>query len=456
MLSLAPAVAQTAKAPFLPEWESLKKHQTPEWYQDAKFGIYAHWGGYCVPAFINEWYPRGIYIKDSAEYKHHLSTYGDPSKFGYKDFIPMFKAEKFDADAWAALYARAGARFAGPVAEHHDGFSMWASKVNRWNAKDMGPKRDVVGELLTAIRKQGLQTMVSFHHHYYMPGTMGPNGYYTLMEGADVADPKYADLYQKRPLEQENKVWRDKILEVIDAYQPDLIWMEMLVDKEPEAYRREVLAHYFNRAAERDKQVVFTHKGDFGPLPVLDIERGRKEAASPEIWQTDDSISDGTWCYVENFRMKPAGQLIHELIDIVSKNGVLLLNVCPMADGSFPDDQKQLLYAIGDWLKVNGEAIYATRAREGDLWKEGDDLRFTKSKDGKHVYAINMKWPGESLRLKTVRPREGSEIRLLGFPEPLKWTWDTDGKALTIDLPKTLQEEAKRPCSHAFVLKIEG
>ncbi|MCX6880316.1 MAG: glycoside hydrolase family 127 protein [Verrucomicrobia bacterium] len=444
-----------AKGPFQPTWDSLQKHQTPAWYEDAKFGIYAHWGGYCVPAFGNEWYPRGIYIKGSAEYKHHLSTYGDPSKFGYKDFIPMFKAEKFDADAWAELYARAGAKFAGPVAEHHDGFSMWASKVNRWNAKDMGPHRDVVGELLAAIHKQGLKSMVSFHHHYYMPSDFGPTGYYQVLAGSDVADPQYADLYQKRPFEQEHKVWLRKIMEVVDSYQPDLVWMEMWSDKLPEVYRREALAHYFNRAAERNKEVVFTHKGEFGPLPVLDLERRRKDAASPEIWQTDDSIAGGTWCYVQGFQMKPVVELIHELIDIVSKNKTLLLNVCPMADGSFPDDQKQLLYAIGDWLKVNGEAIYATQARAGDLWKEGNFLRFTKSKDDKYVYAISLRWPGENLRIKTVQPRDGSEIRMLGFTEPLPWKWNASEKVLSIQIPKALQDKDKRPCRHAYALKIE-
>ena len=152
------------------DWKSLSKHEIPEWFQDSKLGIYAHWGVYSVPAFGNEWYPRRMYLPKDKAHKHHVETWGPLAKFGYKDFIPMFTAEKFDAEQWAELYELAGARFAGPVAEHHDGYSMWASQVNRWNAKDKGPKRDITGELVTALRKRGIKIITSFHHGYNIQG----------------------------------------------------------------------------------------------------------------------------------------------------------------------------------------------------------------------------------------------------------------------------------------------
>src|SRR5581483_3643854 len=155
--------AVAAQGPFRPAWDSLENYKVPEWYQDAKFGIFIHWGVYCVPAFDNEWYPRNMYLKDQLAFKHHVETYGPQSKFGYKDFIPMFKAEKFDPDAWAALFEKAGAKYVVPVAEHHDGFPMYNSDLTDWCAAKMGPKRDVVGELAAAVRKHGLHFGTSSH-----------------------------------------------------------------------------------------------------------------------------------------------------------------------------------------------------------------------------------------------------------------------------------------------------
>ena len=200
----------SAETVYEPTWESLQKHPVPKWFADAKFGIYAHWGVYSVPAYDSEWYPRKMYLEDDPVYSYHVQTYGDPSEFGYKDFIPQFQASNFDPDQWADLFVRAGAKFAGPVAEHHDGFSMWASKINRWNAADMGPRRDVVGELVKALRNRDLKIITSFHHAHNI------QGYYPQKEGWDTADPQYGDLYGffKDPrlgLER----WQAKIKEVI-------------------------------------------------------------------------------------------------------------------------------------------------------------------------------------------------------------------------------------------------
>ncbi|MHC4844403.1 MAG: alpha-L-fucosidase, partial [Planctomycetota bacterium] len=344
------------------DWEQLKKHKVPEWFKDAKFGIYAHWGAYCVPAFGSEWYPRNMYRKESDVHEHHVKTWGDPSKFGYKDFIPMFKAEKFNADEWAQLYARAGAKFAGPVAEHHDGFSMWASKVNRWNAVDMGPKRDVVKELTDALRKRDIKIITSFHHMYnfqgYYPQDIDPE------LGWDITNPEYEDLYgQFVDKKIAHDRWLEKIKEVIDAYQPDQIWFDFGLGDIPDEYKQRMASYYYSKENEWGKEVIITRKEEHLPkgVGVLDIERGKMEGAAPYLWQTDDSISVRSWSWVVGDNFKSSEELIHELIDIVSKNGILLLNVCPKTDGTFTEDQKQLLYTIGDWLEVNGEAIYGTR-----------------------------------------------------------------------------------------------
>ncbi|HJN18987.1 MAG TPA: alpha-L-fucosidase, partial [Armatimonadota bacterium] len=351
------ALAQQPKT-YDATWDSLSKHPVPEWFADAKFGIYAHWGAYSVPAFGSEWYARNMYQSKSGVHKHHLANWGDPSEFGYKDFIPMFTAPRFDAEEWADLYERSGAKFAGPVAEHHDGFSMWASDVNRWNVGDMGPRRDVTGELVAALRKRGLKIITSFHHAFNI------QGYYAAEEGWDTADPRYGDLYGKfeDPAEAHDR-WLAKIVEVIDAYQPDQIWFDFGLAKIPDDYKTRMAQYYYGKEREWGKPVIITRKGDHLPdgVGVLDIERGKMEEKPDFLWQTDDSVSTNSWCHVENLNVKPAEELVHELIDIVSKNGVLLLNVAPHADGSIPDDQQKLLIGIGDWLRVNGEAIYGTR-----------------------------------------------------------------------------------------------
>jgi len=467
-LFLAGATAVAADAPE-PTWETLSRHAVPEWFVDAKFGIYAHWGVYSVPAFDNEWYPRNMYQKDSRVQKHHIETYGPLSKFGYKDFVPMFTAEKFNADEWADLYVRAGATFAGPVAEHHDGFSMWASKVNRWNAAQMGPKRDVAGELVKALRKRGLRVITSFHHGYNF------TGYYQAVEGADTADPQYEDLYgQYKDKAVPQDRWLAKLREVIDAYQPDQIWFDFCLGHLPDEYRRQMAAYYYGKEAEWQKGVIITRKGTDLPdgVGVLDIERGKMDKPAPFLWQTDDSVAVNSWCWVQDLQLKPAEELIHELIDIVSKNGVLLLNVCPKADGTFPDDQKSLLYEMGDWLKMNGAAIYATRPwfihGEGpNLFDPGrgftgpqvrftsQDIRYTRSKDGKTLYAIVLGWPEQVVVLRSVQVDAAAEakVTLLGRPGAVQYELN-DLKQPVIHAP-ALAPEA-RPCRYAWTFELTG
>lgn len=451
-------------------WESLQKHPVPQWFADAKFGIYAHWGVYSVPAFDNEWYPHNMYIEDSKVYKHHVSTYGDPSKFGYKDFIPLFRAEKFDADQWADLYVRAGAKFAGPVAEHHDGFSMWGSEINRWNAADMGPRRDIVGELIAALRKRNLKVIASFHHAHNF------QGYYTEKEGWDTADPQYGDLYGKfKDPRLALERWLAKIGEVIDKYQPDQIWFDFGLGKIPDEYKRKMAVYYYNQEAAWGKDVIITRKHEDLPegVGVLDIERAKMEKPASFLWQTDDSIAVNTWCYTNQIQLKTAEELIHELIDIVSKNGILLLNICPKEDGTIPADQQKLLLEIGDWLKVNGEALYGSRPWEihgegpnlfdpgrsfGEKEREqvrftGQDVRFTTKNDA--FYVICLGWPMQELSLESLQITDRgpeAKVTMLGYSGSLNYRMDL-GRELTIQIPDL--QPAQRPCKYAYVLKLE-
>ena len=450
---------------FEPNWESLKKRNpAPDWFRDAKFGIYFHWGVYSVPAFGSEWYSRNMHIKRRPEYRHHLKTYGKPSEFGYHDFVPKFTAENFNADEWAELFEKAGARFAGPVAEHHDGFAMWASKLTPWNAKEMGPKRDITGEIAVAIRRRGMRLVTSFHHarnHQHQIRRNGKTvwtGHYPRVQGWPTVseDPKLQLLYGNIPRDRFLELWKGKLFEVIDNYQPDLIWFDSWLNEIPELYQEEFLAYYFNKAEEWGREVVVTSKQQDLPLEVgvEDFEKGRTDRLTERAWLTDDTISRGSWCYTENLKIKSTREVLHVLIDIVSKNGQLLLNVSPMADGTIPENQKEVLLGIGRWLGRNGEAIYGTRPwrvfgvgptrlEKGGAFvdvEDGytpEDVRFTRK--GNTVYAVLLGWPGvfkeivlESFaREKLKGDFEVTGVSMLGSVEGIPWKMREDGLAVT-------------------------
>jgi alpha-L-fucosidase len=460
------------QGPFQPNWESLEKYQAPEWYQDAKFGIFLHWGVYSVPAFDNEWYPRDMYLLDNPVYKHHLETYGPPAKFGYKDFIPLFRAEKFNADEWAELFRRAGARYVMPVAEHHDGFAMYDLSFSDWTAVKMGPKRDVVGELERAVRKQGLHFGASSHraeHWWFM------NGGKTF--DSDVRDPRYADFYgpaqsdKTQPDKAHLDNWLARTSEIVEKYQPEVLWFDWWIEQPAfQPYLQRLAAYYYNRGAEWKRGVAINYKLKTFPerAAVLDIERGQLEGIRPLFWQTDTSISVKSWGYIEGDEFRAPASLIGELVDIVSKNGCLLLNVGPKADGTIPAEAQKILLAMGRWLDVNGEAIYGTRPWK--IYGEGptqantgqfadaatkpytaQDIRFTAK--GGTLYAIALAWPESGkLTIKSLgtgSPHARQEIRsvsLLGSPAELRWTRTREG--LTVQLP------AQKPGDYAFALKI--
>ncbi len=473
ILYFFPALAQDT---YTPDWQSLARHEeAPEWFLDAKLGIYFHWGVYSVPAYNSEWYPRNMHRRESPSYKHHVETYGEPSEFGYHDFVPMFKAEQFDADEWAELFQKAGARFAGPVAEHHDGFSMWDSEVNPWNAKDMGPKRDITGEMSKALRERGMKFITSFHHAFNHQWHIGnyTTGYYPKVEGWPTAsdDPELRILYGNLSRKEFLKRWKGKLFEVIDKYQPDLIWFDFVLGDIEEDVRREFLAYYFNQALRRNQEVVVTFKQDDLPrsVGVEDFEKGRLDHLTDYPWLTDDTISWGSWSYTDNLEIKTTETVVHTLIDIVSKNGVLLLNVSPKADGTIPDVQKNLLLEMGSWLETNGEAIYETRpwlvygegptgmgksgAFVGRVDYTSKDIRFTRSKDGKTVYAIVFGMPDSMVTIESflVNQSDKARIEILGHKGPVPFIVNADGQPV-LDL--TGIEDL--PTQPAYAFKLSG
>lgn len=475
-------------------WESIAQHnEEPDWFQDAKLGIYFHWGVYSVPAFGSEWYPRNMYIPGHPVYEHHLEKYGHPSGFGYHDFVPLFKAEHFDADEWADLFVKAGARFAGPVAEHHDGFSMWASKVTPWNTLDKGPGRDITGELQKAITGKGMKFITTFHHARNLQRYIGKEqeeinsdtemsrkfrlSHYPLFEGMPTApdDPEQKYLYGNIPESQWlEEVWFGKLKEVIDNYQPDIMWFDSWLDQIPEAYRLKYCAYYLNEAQKWGKEVVIVRKQDDLPLEcsVDDLEKSRKNVIGEKSWMTDETISKGSWCYTEDLEIKTAPDVLHVLIDIVSKNGVLLLNISPMADGTIPQNQQEVLLGIGGWLDQYGEAIYGTRPwytfgegptkePEGHFSNRMEFLRIRYSaKDiryttkGSTIYAIMLGWPGgnEPVMLESFsgdalpEKVDIKKVEMLGSDEKIEWS--VSDRGLEVVTP------ASPPDKMAVVFKI--
>lgn len=467
-----------AQGPFQPNWASLKAYEIPEWYKDAKFGIFIHWGIYSVPAFGSEWYARNMYQQDSAEFKHHVETYGPQDKFGYKDFIPLFKAEHFDPAAWAALFEESGAKFVMPVAEHHDGFPLYDTALSEWNSVNMGPKRDIIGEIAEAVQKQGLIFTASSHraeHGWFFDG--GRNF------PSDVQDPLNDGLYgpgQPQPKDQgdvdEGEVdeafledWLARTCELVDKYKPKIVWFDWWIQTSLfKPYLQLFAAYYYNRAAEWGEGVAINYKYEAFEegTAVFDVERGQLSGIRPQLWQTDTSVSKSSWGYTLNQDYKSVDSLIDDLVDIVSKNGVLLLNIGPKPDGTIPDEEQRILREIGQWLSVNGEAIYGTRPwhtfgegptniTEGAftdtarLAFTGEDIRFTVQ--GDTLYALALAWPGGTLVVKSLAldAREAGQVtkvNLLGYDAELPFEQTDAG--LRVTLPPT------QIGSHAFAFKI--
>ena len=483
----AEAERQANDGPFRPDWATLVKYQPPQWYQDAKFGIFIHWGVYSVPAAQSEWYPREMYHPGEVAYKnfreHYAST--DPAQKdakGYKDLIPLFRAEHFDAEAWAKLFKDAGAQYVVPVAEHHDGFSMDDSGLSDLTVVKMGPKRDTLGELAKAVRGEGLHFGLSSHrveHNFFYDGGRAIR--------SDVNDPKNAGLYGPAHefisgdggltndwtyvSDAWARDWLARDTELVEKYKPEIVYFDWWIGQ-PLMRRAvaEFAAFYYNYAAAHGTTAVINFK-DFAinhKAGVLDFERGQQDHIVSDHWQTDTSISDASWGYIEHDTFKTPAFLVDQLVDIVSKNGNLLLNFGPRSDGTIPDEVRATLLEMGAWLKVNGEAIYATTPwktfGEGPTQVQAgsfhdtdtkpytaEDFRFTAK--GSTVYAIGMACPKDGKA--TIRSlgwaHEGSAlsiatIELLGSRG--KVTWTQGANALDVTLP------SDAACKYAYALKV--
>jgi alpha-L-fucosidase len=475
---------------FRADWNSLSQYQVPDWYRDAKFGIFIHWGVYSVPAFGSEWYPRQMYTAGSKENQHQVSLYGPLTKFGYKDFIPMFKAQHYDPQAWAHLFKESGARYVIPVFEHHDGFQMYDSNLSDWTAVKMGPHRDLMGDLEKEVRAQGLHFGASSHrieHDWFMdPGRAIPS---------DVNDPQNAALYGPAQVQLEDKTegngsnlaedwtyvspayandWLARDAEIVQKYHPDIIFFDWWIGQPyVRPYLAKFAAYYYNESLKRGPVGIITFKWvdmqkDSG---VLDIERGQLDQLHDRVWQTDTSVGNESWGYIEHDTFKTPDFIVHQLADIVSKNGNLLLNIGPRSDGTIPDEVQQTLLGVGGWLKVNGDAIYGTRPwtsyGEGPtkvaagsfqdtktLDYTAEDFRFTTK--GNNLYAIELAWPTgseaviHSLSQEALKGRQILGVTLLGSDAKLTYTLGPDGLHIQVP-PKPAEGYA-----YAFRIALDG
>lgn len=407
------------RGPFHANWESLSRFTLPKWFQEAKFGIFTHWGLYTVPQYRNEWYSRNMYIQGYPEYEHHRQVYGPQDQFGYQDFISKFTAKAFDPQAWLRLFKQAGAKYYFAVAEHHDGFQMYRSELSHWNAYEKGPHRDIIGELRTSAQENGLHFCTSNHraeHWWFMGhGKEFDSDIHEPLKKGDfywpaMPEPNNQDLQSKPyPTREYLADWLQRVCELIDRYHPELLYFDWWIQHEAfKPYVQEMAAYYYNRGAELGFSTGICYKYDgmaFG-TGIPDVERGGFAVPKPFYWQTDTAIANNSWCYTTTLDYKSVNEILISLIDVVSKNGNLLLNVGPKADGAIAEKDQQLLKAIGAWLSQNGEGIYQSRPwrinaegptniSEGafqdtsDLQYSAQDIRYTTNRGAIYAYVLN-------------------------------------------------------------------
>jgi len=477
-----PATPQPiADGPFKPTMDSLKQYECPTWFRDAKFGIWAHWGPQSVP-MDGDWYARGIYEQGSGHNKYHVEHYGHPSEFGYKDIIPLWKAEKWDPERLMTLYKKAGARYFVSMGTHHDDFFLWNSKIHKWNAVNMGPHRDVVGEWQKAAEKNGLKFGVSEHLGASFTWFQKAHGSDKTGPKAGVpydgANPEYQDLYHfpaepgdtgwysKNPKWQAQ--WFGEIKELVDGYHPDLLYSDGGVAF-GNAVGLGMIAHLYNTNAALHGgkcEAIYNCKQKSEGRWVEDLERGIMSKIDPHPWQTDTSIGD--WFYNRNWKFRPVSWVIDMLVDNVSKDGNLLLNVVQRPDGSLDPEVEDMLGQLATWTAIHGEAIYGTRpwlvygesavkVKGGgfneDYKYNAREIRFTTKGDA--LYAIALGWPEDGqLVIHSLAKPEGQDVNtitaisLLGSDAKLEWKQTADG--LTVTLP------AQKVSPYTTALKITG
>lgn len=475
---------------------SLKTYECPEWFRDAKFGIWAHWGPQAVPRH-GDWYAKKMYESDSVDkngvhkgpspdYTDHLTRYGHPSEKGYKDVIPLWTAEKWEPEKLMALYKKAGAKYFVSMGSHHDNFFMWDSKIHRWNSVQMGPKKDVVGTWQKAAQNEGLHFGVSEH--------LGASyTWFQTAHGADASgpkkgvpydgnDPQYQDLYHKKAApgdtswltkDPENqKEWLASIRELIDLYHPDLLYSDSSLPFGDVG--RNMIAHFYNSNESFNGgklTAVYNCKQLSEGRWVQDLERGVKDDISPYPWQTDTSIGD--WFYRTGQKYKTPAEIMSMLVDIVSKNGNLLINMVQTPEGDLEPDVLQTLEEISKWTAINGEGIYGSRPwkisgenpaaplavtnptgaapilasaqtkKSGEMFNEGKkkmtakNLRFTASKDGSVLYLFTLGEPDADIIVQSLGTASGklekpiASVMLLGSKDEVRWKQAADGLVIT-------------------------
>lgn len=481
---------QIKEGPFEPTLESLRQFECPEWFKDAKLGIWAHWGPQSVPMY-GDWYARRMYIEGEPQYYYHWRKYGHPSKVGYKDIVQMWRAEKFDPDALMDLYVQAGAKYFVAQAVHHDNFDNWNSRYHKWNAVNIGPQKDIVGMWCKAARDRGLPFGVSEHlgasFSWFAPNKGCDKGGPYAGIPYDGSDPAYEDLYHSNKEEYEeekkygrivnwysanpswHKQWFMRIKDLIDQYQPELLYSDGGVPFDKVGLH--IIAHLYNTSADRNSgtnQAVYTQKDtnpSVYPVGVLDIERGAREDILSHPWQTDTCV--GGWFYDVRQVYKTPQEVIEMLIDIVSKNGNLLINFPQRPDGTLDEECLYILKEMAGWIKVYGEGIYGTRPwkvygegptkgaggafNEKRLSWTSEDFRFT-FKDGK-VYAFQMRWPDNNrVLIKSFALGSAPQVYkvgLLGYEQDI--AYQQTEKGLLVDLP-VQRNSAKYP--HCLCLSI--
>jgi alpha-L-fucosidase len=491
-----PETIEVADGPFRPTVESLQTYECPEWFRDAKFGLWSHWGPQSVP-MQDGWYARKMYVEGSDAYKLHIERYGHPSVFGFKDVVQLWKGEKFDPEHLMRLYANAGAKYFVTMGAHHDNFDLWKSKYHAWNAVNYGPQRDIVGAWRETAIRHGLRFGVSEHiaRSYSWFNTSHGTDKKGSFAGVpyDGNDPAFAELYfgahedsrATYPISAPEVVQRDwywRMKDLIETYHPDLVYTDGAIPFDEVG--RAAVANFYNANMQHngDKlEAVYNIKDikDHGEYidggAVQDVERHRLNGINPEPWQTCNST--GPWFYNPGIDYEKEGRrCIQMLIDIVSKNGNLLLNVPQRPDGSLDPEAEQMLIDVGEWMKVNGAGIYATRPWE--VFGEGGglndraattatakigtdkslpeftaaDIRFTRSKDGDTLYVFCLGRPTERVEIRSLGSVSPHLKRGIASVEPLEKgvavEWQQTPGALVVECPQGLPD---RP---AFCFKV--
>ncbi len=452
---------------YEPTWESLDSRPIPPWFQDAKFGIFIHWGVYSVPAWIRvtegryasyaEWYYARVMGELKGNEDFHEKTYGPD--FEYRDFAPMFKAELWDPDFWAGLFAESGARYVVLTSKHHDGFCLWPTKSpfkKNWNSMDVGPHRDLVGDLTKAVRARGLRMGLYYSLIEWETNRTGrtPSGRYIPQEMMDkygIPLDRYVDDHVIPQLK-----------ELVNEYRPAVLFADAGEWDEDEDFwkTKEFLAWLYNNAPNRDEVVVNDrwakgmpgHHGDYFSSEYQDAEGVGVDHPWEESRGMGRSYGYNRAENINHYRTSK--ELVHELMDVVSRGGNLLLNVGPTADGRIPVIMQQRLRDMGKWLRINGEAIYGTRPWRGGsgfvVDDEGAEIRFTRK--GKDLFVLFSDWPKGDVRITGLAPSAHTEVTLLGFDGGIEW-W-TEDDTLTIVPP--LMYPSQVPSPYAYVFKIQG